>query len=86
MHLCKIHYSLENQKKKKPQKIKEAIILKGGVQKTGALILGEQRNRDTTVHYKLCLYEERTVTPVTVKAKETSLPTPKQVNLRCESI
>lgn len=41
VHLCKIHYSLVNQKK--PPKNKEAIILKGGVQKTEALILGEQR-------------------------------------------
>lgn len=80
VHLCKIHYSLENKERRKQP------YWRGRAQKTGDLILGEQRYGYTMVHYRLFLYEERTVTPVLVKPKETSLPTPKKVNLRCKSI
>lgn len=80
VHLCKIHNGLENKERRKQSH------WKGSVQKTGDLILGEQMYGYTMVHYKLFLYEERTVTSVIVKPKETPLPTPKKVNLRCKSI
>lgn len=80
MHLCKIHSGLENKESRKQS------YWKWGVQKTGDLILGEQSYWYTTVHNKLFFYEETIATPVIVKPKETSLPTPKKVNLRCKSI
>lgn len=76
--------SLQDSQWSGKQRKKEQSYWKGGVQKTGGLILGEQRYGYTMVHYKLFLYEERTSHPSNSKAQGNTSPYTKESEFKMQ--